>query len=330
MGDIAYDLESNAGAHGDAYMNTMQSVISSIPYIITPGNHETQFNFSNVNSRFQMPLYNETQNHYYSWNLNNIHFASINFDLYITNNNDSVFLTEMANWLDNDLQQANLTRNIRPWIVVYSHRPLYCSKKNDEDCETNHIRFAVIDDLLYKYRVDLYMSGHVHTYERMFPVYQDVVYGFYEPNDNVVNHTMMINPEATIHIVQGVAGHFDDANNHKLPKTPKDFSVFISNTYSLVALHSLNNTHLLVENIESQTASVLDHVYIVKDPQYPMSPPRRFDEVLGNGERVMYGVGVVMGIMVVMVGGFLVWRKLTKRSQVAYESLSEQGGVQIA
>jgi len=38
VGDLAYDLQSNAGATGDAYMQQMQPVAANIPYHVCPGN----------------------------------------------------------------------------------------------------------------------------------------------------------------------------------------------------------------------------------------------------------------------------------------------------
>lgn len=55
------------------------------------------------------------------------------------------------------------------------------------------------EELLYQYKVDLYVDGHVHGYERSYPVYQSEVRGNYTLNNYV-------NPEAPIYIVNGSAG----------------------------------------------------------------------------------------------------------------------------
>jgi len=40
------------------------------------------------------------------------------------------------NWLINDLEIANKPENrqARPWIIVFAHRPMYCSNADRDDC----------------------------------------------------------------------------------------------------------------------------------------------------------------------------------------------------
>ncbi len=44
----------------------------------------------------------------------------------------------------------------------------------DKGATSYELRSA-FEELLHKYKVDLYLSGHVHAYERMFPVYDERV-----------------------------------------------------------------------------------------------------------------------------------------------------------
>ena len=46
----------------------------------------------------------------------------------------------------------------------------------------------------------------------------------------------------------------------------------VDKTYSFLALHSKNNTHLLVENMSSSKGTVLDHFYLVKGQGYGHLP----------------------------------------------------------
>jgi predicted MPP superfamily phosphohydrolase len=43
-----------------------------------------------------------------------------------------------------------------------------------------------IEDLLYENNVDMYLSGHVHAYERLYPIYDGVVeaYNYSNPRGN--------------------------------------------------------------------------------------------------------------------------------------------------
>jgi hypothetical protein len=67
----------------------------------------------------------------------------------------------MIDWLINDLSISN-----KKWKIVYMHRPLYCSKPN-EDCSTqSEVLKNLFESIFIKYSVDLVISGHRHNYER--------------------------------------------------------------------------------------------------------------------------------------------------------------------
>ena len=55
--------------------------------------------------------------------------------------------------------------------------------------------FISLEELFYKYGVDLVFTGHEHSYERMYPVY----------NLEVIQHDYF-NARAPIYIVTGTAG----------------------------------------------------------------------------------------------------------------------------
>src|SRR5207248_10935211 len=53
-------------------------------------------------------------------------------------------------WLENDLKEATKPENraLRPWIITYGHRPMYCSTEDDDDCthKESIVRFDGISD----------------------------------------------------------------------------------------------------------------------------------------------------------------------------------------
>jgi len=259
VGDMAYNLTGSAGKRGDNYMNTIQKFTAIMPYMVTAGNHEEEKNFSNFNMRFQMPMYEESQNHYYSFNLGNMHFVSFNLDLV---NSYPETKGPMLTWLEQDLAAANSTRDKQPWIIAYAHQPLYCSYK-DNSCPVNAKKFAEFEDLLIKYNVDLVVGGHVHFYERMLPIKKGAVAPF-QLNEDDQNFTEIINPEAPLYILQGIAGHRGEANDSQSIYKGKSFSVKVSKTLSYLSVRSQNSTHLLVENMRSDDGTVEDYFSIVR------------------------------------------------------------------
>lgn len=98
-------------------------------------------------------------------------------------------------------------RSLRPWIIVFGHRPMYCSSDTEEDCsfEANILKCCFfnssrysLESLFRQNRVDLCFWGHMHYYERSWPIYNNQVYNgsFFQPYRN---------PGATVHVITGAA-----------------------------------------------------------------------------------------------------------------------------
>ncbi len=90
----------------------------------------------------------------------------------------STFGDQLA-WLENDLKIANSMRDIYPWILVAGHRPIYSSVHGESE-DGKPIKHAkkiqeAMEHLFHKYKVDLFICGHVHSYERIYPTYKSEV-----------------------------------------------------------------------------------------------------------------------------------------------------------
>ena len=92
--------------------------------------------------------------------------AALNSEMYFVN--DSIARGMRAAqyaWLDADLRKARASAD---WIIVYGHRPLYCSNLDTlSDCTVDARRLREgpnnqqgIEDLLIAHNVDLYLAGH--------------------------------------------------------------------------------------------------------------------------------------------------------------------------
>ena len=108
------------------------------------------------------PLADMTHNHYYSFNLEGIHFVFLSFDYYESSapeTQHSMFL-----WIDNDLRKANdeKHRNLWSWIVVLTDKPIY-STTQDNYSQRQHW-----DELFKLYNVNIVLSGNQGYYERYF------------------------------------------------------------------------------------------------------------------------------------------------------------------
>lgn len=182
----------------DSYLNAMEPVASRVPYMVGVGNHEGEChspacivsgklaqlgNFTAYNARFRMPSAESggSANMWYSFNHGPVHFINIDTeaDAEWSGSAHCVFsdcggfmgpggIDQLA-WLANDLKQANSQRNVRPWVVVQGHRPMYEGDKYESG-------FAeIFEGLFREHGVDMYLSGHVHSYERTLAVHGGAV-----------------------------------------------------------------------------------------------------------------------------------------------------------
>lgn len=143
-----------------------------------PGNHDYANNFTLAETHevpyydiFSLPKNGEAggvpsgSEVYYSYNIGNIHFISLNSYASETSKTALFDTTSAeATWLKQDLA-ANKQR----WTVVYFHHPPY--SKGGSNSDTDPIDYRIrnkIVPILERYKVDLVLTGHSHDYERTF------------------------------------------------------------------------------------------------------------------------------------------------------------------
>ena len=68
-------------------------------------------------------------NMFYSFDWGKVHFVSVSTEYYYFLNYGVGPLYSQYQWLEEDLATANRPENRaeRPWVVVFGHRPMYCS-----------------------------------------------------------------------------------------------------------------------------------------------------------------------------------------------------------
>lgn len=271
IGDFAYDMNTDNAKVGDEFMKQIEGIAAYLPYMTVPGNHEESHNFSNYRARFSMP--GNTEGLFYSFDMGPVHFIGIETESYYFMNYGIKQLVKQYEWLEKDLQKANDARHERPWIVTFGHRPMYCSNENADDC-TNHeslirvglpiFRWFGLEELFYKYQVDLELWAHEHSYERLWPIYNFQVY-------NGSYNQPYKNPHAPVHIVTGSAG-CKEGREKFIPKQPK-WSAYRSSDYGYTRLKAFNKTHLYIEQVsDDKKGAVLDSVWLIKDKPHPEYP----------------------------------------------------------
>ncbi|CAG5023614.1 unnamed protein product [Parnassius apollo] len=264
VGDFAYDMHDDDARVGDQFMRQLQPLAAMLPYMVCPGNHEEAYNFSNYRARFSMPGPRESL--FYSFDLGPIHFVSVSTELYYFLQYGLKVLDNQYQWLQEDLSEANKEENrrIRPWIVLYGHRPMYCSNLRD-DCWNNFLPNRVglpllglgMEPLLKQYGVDLVIWAHEHSYERLWPVYDEKVY------NGSLEHPYT-NPGAPVHIVTGSAGNQEGRDHFR--RNPSKWSAFRSQDYGYTRFKAFNKTHISIEQVSVDLeGQVIDKFWLIKD-----------------------------------------------------------------
>ncbi|KAF0314612.1 Acid phosphatase type 7 [Amphibalanus amphitrite] len=273
VGDFGYDMYDQEGEVGDTFMRQIQPVAAHLPYMTCPGNHEQYGNFSNYKNRFSMP--GGTESMYYSFDMGPVHFISISTEFYYFTGYGTGQAFSQYNWLVSDLEAASepSARAARPWIVLYGHRPMYCTNRDGDDCTKVHDRVRVgapdleppipgLEDLLMQYGVDLAVWGHEHSYERMWPLYNYRIY-------NGTDDNPYRNPGAPVHIVTGSAGCQENLSPFSI-KMPWTAFRSLEYGYSRFTFH--NATHMSIEQVETTqegATAVIDEVTVVRESHGP-------------------------------------------------------------
>ncbi|ACO65914.1 predicted protein [Micromonas commoda] len=219
-GDFAYDLDDENGGVGDQFMKAMEPIAAYVPWMTSAGNHEASHNFTHYRERFTMPDRSKTDNHYYSIDVGPVHIVAYNTEALFWPASFGVeYIQRMYEWMEADL--ASVDRMRTPWVVVHGHRPIFCEAADGTSCAFNEnaaflqsgkdardgvghaLRFP-IEDLFYKYGVDLAFYGHEHEYWRTFPVYDEKVV-----NGTDVSLNRYFEPRGTVHVTTGAGGNIN-------------------------------------------------------------------------------------------------------------------------
>mmetsp|Transcript_13931 Transcript_13931/g.13929 ORF Transcript_13931/g.13929 Transcript_13931/m.13929 type:complete len:357 (-) Transcript_13931:28-1098(-) len=268
LGDFAYDMEDREGRIGDLFMNNIEPYAANYPYMTTTGNHEKFKNLTHYKDRFIMPWNEASKNssYFYSLNIGPLHMIFLNTYAYFKEEFINEALTQ-TNWLIEDLKEANKNRSLRPWIVILGHHPLYCSVDwrfptypENVDCQIDAPMLQThLEDLAYTNGVDLFLTAHVHNYERDAAIYKNETI----PSE-VDTQSMHYNPNAPIYIVTGNAGN-RRARNDPTSKTPQYWARYLSDDYGYGRFKAYNETHIYYEQYSAENKKTVDSVWIIKN-----------------------------------------------------------------
>jgi hypothetical protein len=209
--------------------------------------------------------FNITEQQYYSFNKNNIHFVALSTEISQSEH------SRRRSFVDDDLSKASSDPNI-DWIIVYFHKPFYSlPSKHDPEEELRKIYHSIFT----KYDVDLVLQGHNHNYQRSYPITYNNSSNHTESPKVVDNHRNTYDdPEGQIFVIAGTAGYklVDFIGNPCTDSNQKvindyDYMVCGFKGFGFLNVDMTNNGKTLSANFFSNdNNTIIDHFTIDKYP----------------------------------------------------------------
>ncbi|KAE8878346.1 hypothetical protein PF008_g27732 [Phytophthora fragariae] len=272
------------------FMNSMTNVMRQMAYMVLVGNHEAEChsptcllskskkdqlgNYLAFNSRFRMPSVESggVLNMWYSYEYGTVHFTTLSTETDYPNAPSNAYFTkrvyggfgDQLAWLEEDLKAADANRDNVPWIIVGMHRPMYTIRScgpdgvPNNDYEARNVQEA-FEELFIKYKVDLVLQGHVHTYERLYPTANNSAIMDGVSRDNKTYE----NPQAPVYVITGTAGGPEGLFVYQDPPSP-EWLVLMDNKHFSITRLSVTPTNLTLAKIESATGIIHDEFSIIK------------------------------------------------------------------
>ena len=271
FGDLSY---ARGSAYlWDAWLDMVEPFASRIPLMVGVGNHEYDHTTGGIGrdpsgvttgdgfhpawgnfrtdsggecgvptaKRFRAPI--TKQGNYTS---NGVFWYAYTFGLVrtimISSEHDLSGGSPQHTWLQHELKSVN--RTTTPFVIVESHRPLYHAEPFWADNAVGIAMRAEFEDLLRKYRVDIFFAGHYHSYLRTC----DGLYASKCHNGG------------PLHITVGTAGaQLDDTNLGLYDNvwTQRYLAVW---GYIRATVH--NSSSMLLEFVNARNGSLEDSVWL--------------------------------------------------------------------
>ncbi|TYZ69313.1 hypothetical protein PybrP1_012587 [[Pythium] brassicae (nom. inval.)] len=271
------------------WTNSLAPAMRTTPYMVVVGNHEAEChspacaekatrlralgNYTAYNARFRMPA-NESGgalNMWHSFDHGPLHVTSISTESDFANAPTNQYTAVAKNgnfgdqlaWLEADLKKADANRARVPWVLVGMHRPMYHvgyvgADGNPTAGTTPQFVQQAFEELFLKYKVDVVLAGHEHSYERHLPIARGAAVA-----DGVsADRKTYASPKAPVHIITGAAGN---AEGHTA--RPSNTAVWaVASDYEHFGISKLKASRAALEwtFVAAASGEVLDQFVITK------------------------------------------------------------------
>ncbi len=176
LGDLVDNGEDSS--QWRAWFSALDGIIDQIPFAPVMGNHECY----NRDWKEQLPMaylhyFNVPDNnsaefnrYYYSFDYGQVHFTVLNTMERELKGFKPALMEEQVQWLHNDLQNTT-----KPWKIVLMHKDVlqYRISRRPERKEGFSEEGRLFMPIFEKYKVDVVLTGHLHTYRNRGHIFQE-------------------------------------------------------------------------------------------------------------------------------------------------------------
>lgn len=261
IGDITY--ANGYLSQWDQFTAQVEPIASTIPFMIASGNHERDWPGSGsfyqsqdsggecgvpAQTMFYVPAENR-EKFWYSTDYGMFRFCIADTE------HDWREGTEQYKFIEHCL--ATVDRQKQPWLIFLAHRVLGYSSVDFYAVEGSFAEpmgRESLQKLWQKYKVDIAIYGHAHSYERTCPVYENIC-----TSQERNHYTGTFN--GTIHVVAGGGG----ASLAQFSELQPRWSIFRDQDYGFVKLTATDHSNLLFEYKRSSDGKVHDSFTISRD-----------------------------------------------------------------
>lgn len=219
LGDIGYEMIDDNCQRYEQVLKAIEPITSTVPYVTTPGNHDTHNKvvYTLYTNTFFSPFWNQTYNYFYSLNFGGIELVSFNpeeqvyeaykkeYPLGYPHNND-VKVMDLVDHYYANLKDRDVPIKTR---IVMSHYSMYCSNPVDPQCsvdgDAEHLRFY--HNIFQANNVSLIMAGHIHVYERGYPINLEGKRGSFKNLSVKLEESVYQDPDSIVFVSEGAGGN---------------------------------------------------------------------------------------------------------------------------
>jgi predicted phosphodiesterase len=245
LGDYSYSNTANC------WLNLISPIRNKTAIAI--GNHD-DMNISKLND--YMNYFNLTEQ-FYAFNSQNVHFVIIATEIPFH------IGSEQYNFVKNDLASASANSSI-DWIIVISHDPLYSSPSV---ISANEIFRDIYHPLFDEYGVDIVLQGHVHNYQRSYPL----KYNPLNSSSPIITDTdkrAYRDPTNPIFVIVGTGGQ----SLYRLKGTSSFTAVNETLSFGFLNLAIVNDGLTMKATFYANDRTIKDQFTIGKTPSYNYDP----------------------------------------------------------